>query len=59
MHKILIFSVLIFSITLAAKEWKDIPYYNSNAPVQGDAAYRKERCKLDLIVPDDRTKFPP
>ncbi|MBE6392975.1 MAG: alpha/beta hydrolase [Lentisphaerae bacterium] len=58
MHKILIFSVLIFSITLAAKEWKDIPYYDSNAPVQGDAAYRKERCKLDLIVPDDRTKFP-
>lgn len=58
MHKILIFSVLIFSITLAAKEWKDIPYYDSNAPVQGDAAYRKERCKLDLIVPDNRTKFP-
>lgn len=46
------------AITLSAGVWKNISYYDKNAPVQGNLAYRNERCLLDLRTPDKRTNFP-
>ena len=58
MNKFTLMLAALALFSLNAKEWKDIPYYEKDAPVQGDLAYRTERCKLDLRVPDRRTKFP-
>ena len=58
MYKSILMLAVLALFSLNAKEWKDIPYYEKDAPVQGDPAYRTERCKLDLRTPDKRTKFP-
>lgn len=58
MNKFMLMLAVLALFSLNAKEWKDISYYEKDAPVQGDLAYRTERCKLDLRVPDRRTKFP-
>lgn len=58
MYKLIISAILLFSISLTAKEWKDISYYEKDAPAQGNMEYRNARCKLDLYVPDRRVKFP-
>lgn len=41
----------------AEKIMKDIPYYEEGAPSTGNLEYRAERCKLDLIYPDDIEGF--
>ena len=58
MYKKIFMLLMLSAVSLAAKEWKDIPYYEKDAPAQGDMAYRAERCKLDLKTPDKFTKFP-
>lgn len=35
----------------AYRTLKDVPYYEADAAAGGDAAYRAERCKLDLYLP--------
>ena len=42
----------------AAIEYNSKLYYEKDAPAQGDVAYRNERCKLDLFIPNKITKFP-
>ncbi|MBO5822832.1 MAG: carboxylesterase family protein [Lentisphaeria bacterium] len=58
MNKKFFMLLMLSAVSLAAKEWKDISYYEKDAPAQGDMAYRAERCKLDLKTPDKFTKFP-
>ena len=58
MYKKIFMLLMLSAVSLAAKEWKDISYYEKDAPAQGDMAYRAERCKLDLKTPDKFTKFP-
>ena len=58
MNKKLFMLLVLSALSVCAKEWKDIAYYEKDAPAQGDMAYRAERCKLDLKTPDKLTKFP-
>lgn len=58
MSKSIILLAVFAAITLNAQVVKDIPYYEKDAPAQGDVAYRNERCKLDLFIPNKITKFP-
>ena len=58
MNKKLFMLMMLSAVSLCAGEWKDIPYYEKDAPAQGDMAYRAERCMLDLKTPDKLTKFP-
>lgn len=51
-------ALALSALTLSAKELKDIPYYSSDTPKTGNLEYLKERCKLDLYLPDDRKNFP-
>ena len=57
MYKSLCFSVVLGSIILHAAEWKNIPYYEKNFPIQGNKAALQERCKLDIKTPN-RKGFP-
>ena len=58
MNKVIFAALCAVALTLSAKEWKDISYYEKDAPAQGNMEYRNARCKLDLYVPDRRVKFP-
>ena len=58
MNKKFIALLTLVSISASAGIWKDIPYYEKDAPKQGNLQYLEERCKLDLETPAKRTKFP-
>ena len=58
MNKKFIALLTLISISASAGIWKDIPYYEKDAPKQGNLQYLEERCKLDLETPAKRTKFP-
>lgn len=55
---LLLFLGIVVGTTLAAKDFKGISYYEKDAPVVGDVAYRNKRCKLDLRIPDNKKNFP-
>jgi len=42
---------MLAGVALSGAEWKDISYYEKDAPAQGNMEYRNERCKLDLRTP--------
>ena len=46
------------AFVLCGGEWKDIPYYEKNFPVRGDAEMLRARCKLDLKTPESKKGFP-
>ncbi len=58
MNKIFASFLMLAGVALSGAEWKDISYYEKDAPAQGNMEYRNERCKLDLRTPDKFTKFP-
>lgn len=55
-----VFSALVLAaaICACAGEWKDIPYYDKDAPAQGNVEYRTQRCKLKLSTPNTGKGFP-
>ena len=55
-----LFPALLFlaSVSLWSLEKKDIPYYDGDFPKQGNQDYLKERCVLDLKLPDGKKGFP-
>ena len=55
-----LFPALLFLVcaSLAALEKKNIPYYDGDFPKQGNQDYLKERCALDLKLPDEKKGFP-
>ena len=57
MKKIL-FAIAMFAVAVSAQTIKDIPYYEKDAPAQGNVEYRAERCKLTLIIPEGKKGFP-
>lgn len=58
MNKKLIALLTIATFSACAGVWKDIPYYEKDAPKQGNLQYLEERCKLDLETPAKRTNYP-
>ena len=60
MNNIILSLLVIYAcITVSyAKDYKDISYYEKDAPEMGNISYRNERCKLDLRIPDNKTNFP-
>ncbi len=54
-------AVLLVTVALGLgaeeKLVKDIPYYEAGAPEVGNLEYRAERCKLDILYPDDVKDF--
>ena len=58
MNRIFASFLMLTGVAISGAEWKDISYYEKNAPAQGNVEYRNERCKLDLKTPDKRVKFP-
>ena len=58
MNKIFASFLMLAGVALRGAEWKDISYYEKDAPPQGNVEYRNERCKLDLKTPDNLVKFP-
>ena len=58
MNKFFASFLMLAGVALSAGEWKDISYYEKDAPAQGNMEYRNERCKLDLKTPDKFVKFP-
>ena len=53
------FLFLVFAaVQMAAAEYKNISYYEKNAPAQGNVEYRNQRCKLSLLTPDNKKGFP-
>ena len=58
MNKVFASFLMLAGVALSGAEWKDISYYEKDAPAQGNVEYRNERCKLDLKTPDNLVKFP-
>ncbi len=54
----LLFTAALWCGALAAGLTADIPYYDSDMPVTGDAAYLRERCRLDVYAPDTPGVYP-
>lgn len=54
---IMLLAILVLLLGAAEKIIKDIPYYETGAPEIGNLEYRSERCKLDIIYPDDVEDF--
>ncbi len=60
MKKLLVMALVAVTalwLGAAEKQIKDIPYYEEGAPAVGNLEYRGERCKLDLMYPDDIKDF--
>lgn len=53
----LLFVMMLVGEGLATTTLKDLPYYAEDAPVSGNLAYREERCKLDLVYPEEMKGF--
>ncbi len=58
MKKTLLALTFAAAFCVSAEVLKDIPYYEKDAPAQGNVEYRNERCKLHLSIPDNVKKFP-
>jgi acetyl esterase/lipase len=54
----ILYLLLLAGFTGTAVEWHNIPYYEENAPIQGNTEYAKERCKLDVKTPEGKKEFP-
>ena len=52
-------AVLLFAaaFSVRAEVLPDIPYYEKDAPAQGNVEYRNQRCKLHLSLPDGVKNF--
>ena len=49
---------LAVAFCVSAEVLPDIPYYEKDAPPQGNVEYRTQRCKLNLSIPDGVKNFP-
>ena len=49
---------LLAAGSLFGAEKRDIPYYDPSFPQTGNREYLKERCKLDLFLPEGKQNFP-
>ena len=58
MKKTFLAFAVIAAVVVGAGEFRDIAYYEKDAPAQGNVEYRAARCKLHLSVPDGVTGFP-
>ena len=58
MKKLLLFLTFTVVFSAYAEVLKEIPYYDKNAPAQGNVEYRNQRCKLNLSTPDGVKNFP-
>ena len=58
MKKTLFLLMFAAAFCVSAEVLKDIPYYEKDAPAQGNVEYRNERCKLHLSIPDGQKGFP-
>ncbi len=52
------FFATVVCAVMHGKDYVDISYYTGDAPAVGNIAYRNERCKLDLRIPDGKKNFP-
>ena len=50
-------AMLCSAVLLNAGEWKDLPYYEKDAPLHGDAGERDKMCVLDLRTPEGQKGF--
>ena len=50
-------AMLCSAVLLNAGEWKDLPYYEKDAPLHGDAGERDRMCVLDLRTPEGQKGF--
>ena len=59
MRKMLFAVAAVFAAAVVcAEEFRDIAYYEKDAPAQGNVEYRAERCKLKINVPKGVKGFP-
>ena len=58
MKKLLLFLTFTVVFSACAEVLRGIPYYDKNAPAQGNVEYRNQRCKLMLSIPDGVKNFP-
>ncbi len=49
--------MVLAAVAATAEIVKDIPYYEKDAPKQGNLEYLEERCKLDLSTPSNFPGF--
>ena len=50
-------AMLCSTVLLNAGEWKDLSYYEKDAPLHGDAGERDKMCVLDLRTPEGQKGF--
>ena len=58
MKKLSAILLLAAAFCVSAEVLQDIPYYEKDAPAQGNVEYRTQRCKLNLSIPDGVKNFP-
>ena len=58
MRKTILLLLSAFITVSYARDYKNISYYEKEAPQTGNIAYRDERCKLNLRIPDNKRNFP-
>ena len=58
MKKLSVALFLAAVLGVSAADLRNIPYYEKDAPAQGDVAYRAERCTLHLSTPGSKKGFP-
>ena len=58
MKKLSAVLLLAAAFCVRAEVLRDIPYYEKDAPAQGNVEYRTQRCKLNLSIPDGVKDFP-